>query len=75
MYAFVYFCLFRVLVFVRSTLAYLDEADDDDEYECQELGRCKEVLHSGGRLHTVAVHKRQQDCRETETGKSMRGRL
>lgn len=67
-----YFYVFGVLVLVRSTFAYLDEADDDDEYECQELGRCKEVLHSGGRLHTVAVHKRQQDCGETEKGKSKR---
>lgn len=48
------------------TLANLDKADDDDERKCQELCRCKEVLYSGGRLHTVAVHKRQQDCRDTE---------
>ncbi len=56
----------------RSTLANLDEADDDDEPKRQELGRGKEVLHSGGRLHAVAVHKRQQDCRQREKERQSR---
>lgn len=43
-----------------GTLADLDEADDDDEAEGQELGGGEEVLHPGGRLHTVAVHEGQQ---------------
>lgn len=47
----------------RGTLGDLDEADDDDEPECQELSCGEEVLHSGGCLHTVAVHEGQQDCR------------
>lgn len=42
----------------------LDEADDDDEGERQQLGSGEEVLHPGGRLHAVAVHERQEDCRE-----------
>lgn len=50
-------------VYVRGTLPNLDEADDYDEREGQELGRGEEVLHSGGRLHAVAVHKGQQHCR------------
>lgn len=60
-----------VCVLVRSTLADLDEADDDDERQSQELRRGKEVLHSGGGPHAVAVHERQQDCRgrETEAGR------
>lgn len=56
-----------VFVLVQSTLADLDEADDDDERQRQELRCGKEVLHSGGRLHAVAVHKRQQHCRGRET--------
>lgn len=56
-----------VFALVQSTLADLDEADDDDERQRQELRRGKEVLHSGGRLHAVAVHKRQQHCRGRET--------
>lgn len=71
MCVFVCLCAYAVgvLTLVRSTLANLDEADDDDECERQELGRGEEVLHSGGCLHTVAVHKRQQDCREREKEK------
>lgn len=49
-------------VFMHSTLANLDKANNDDESQCQKFGRSKEILHSGGCLHTVAVHKRQQDC-------------
>lgn len=56
----------KVFVLVRSTLANLDKADDDDESERQELCHGKEVLYSGGRPHTVAVHKRQHDCGERE---------
>lgn len=57
----------RVLVPAQRTLADLDKADDDDESERKQLRRGKEVLHSGGRPHTVAVHKRQQDCRDRTT--------
>lgn len=62
-----------VFVPVRRTLADLDKADDDDESECQQLRRGKEVLHSGGRLHTVAVHKRQKDCRDRTIGETLSG--
>ncbi len=63
-----------LFVLVRSTLTNLDKSDDDDECECQELGGGEEILHSGGRPHTVAVYKRQQDCREKERHKDT-GRL
>lgn len=56
-----------MFVLVQSTLADFDEADDDDERQCQELRRGKEVLHSGGCPHAVAVHKSQQHCRWRET--------
>lgn len=56
----------RVMVRGRLTLSDLDEADRDDEGERQELRCSEKVLHSGGRLHAVAVHKRQQDCRDRE---------
>lgn len=49
---------------VSHTLTNLDEANDDDENEREKLGCSKEVLHPGGRLHAVAVHECQQDCRE-----------
>lgn len=53
-------------VVARRTLSDLDETDHDDEGERQEFRCGEEVLHSGGRLHAVAVHKRQQDCRDRE---------
>lgn len=51
---------------VSHTLTNLDEADDDDENEREKLGCSKEVLHPGGRLHAVAVHECQQDCRRSK---------
>ena len=53
---------------VLGTLADPDEADDDDESERQKFGRGEEVLHPGGRLHAVAVHEGQQDCRRERGG-------
>ena len=46
---------------VRNWLTFsnLHKANNDDHGEGQELGCCKEVLHSGRSLHTVAVHKGQ----------------
>lgn len=60
-----------VFALAQSTLADLDEADDDDERQRQELRRGKEVLHSGGRPHAVAVHKSQQHCRGRGTQRSV----
>lgn len=64
----------RLLVHLRDTLANPDEANDDDESERKQLGRSEEVLHSGGCLHTVAVHERQQDCRGETEGQTGRER-
>lgn len=47
-------------VLVTGTLADLDKTNDDDERKCQKLCCGKDVLYSGGCLHTVAVHKGQQ---------------
>lgn len=53
-------CVRAVGVLVPGTLSDLDKTNDDDECKRQKLCCSKDVLHSGGRLHTVAVHKCQQ---------------
>jgi len=57
----------RVDLRVCGTFADLNKADNDDEAERQKLGSGEEVLHSGGRLHAVAVDECEQDCRAGQT--------